>query len=218
MILRPIFRAKVINLAESVPEKAIAVSNHASKMGPASMEFNYPVYNVKWGAHEMLEGYGSRFRYLRDVLYMQKHKNGKLRATLKAAFEAIFSPAVYRGLKFIPTYTDLRLRHTISQSIDVLDDGGTVMIFPEDSSNGYFDELKSLHTGFVLLALQYRTKRSEDLPVIPSYYHRRKRLIIIGKPLYVGALYDTGMTIEEIAELFRGEINSLGAQASACYP
>lgn len=209
-LFSPIFKAKeVIRLTENIPEKAIVVSNHSAKKGPMALEFSYPAFNVKWGAHEMLEDYKSRYKYLRNVLYIQKLGKKKFPATVKAAFEAIFSVFLYKGMKFIPTYTDMRFINTLRYSTQVLDAGATVMIFPEDSSKGYFDELTYAFPGFVMLAEQYYKKTGEDVPVIPAYYYRKGSKVIIGKPLYVQELIKEGLSTDEITEKFKNEINSL---------
>ena len=203
------YKAKVEILTDNLPQKAIVLANHSAKAGPMALELSYPHFNVKWGAHEMLGNYKSRYNYLRNVLYIQKLKKGKLVSTVKAAFEAIFSIWLYRGMKFIPTYSDARFRHSIRCSMDVLESGASVMIFPEDSTDGYFDELTSAFPGFVMLWQHYFRKTGEDLPVIPVYYHKRSRKIVVGKPQSVKSLFDSGLNRDEIAEHFKDEINFL---------
>ena len=209
LILYPFFHAKVESLIDDIPDKAIVVANHSAKKGPMAFEISYPKFNVKWGAHEMLGNYKSRFLYLRNVLYIQKLKKGKFSATLKALFEAIFSKMVYTGMKFIGTYTDVRFKKSITESMKVLDSGATVLIFPEDSANGYFDELTAAFPGFVLLAERYFKRTGEDVPVIPAYYHKHSKKIIVGKPLYVQQLMSEGLDKNAVAERFKDEINSL---------
>lgn len=209
-IITPFFKAKtIINLNENLPEKAIVVSNHSAKKGPVAMELSYPCFNVKWGAHEMLGDYKSRYNYLRNVLYIQKLGKNKFAATIKATFEAFFSVFVYKGLKFIPTYTDMRFMNTLKYSMQVLDAGASVLIFPEDSSKGYFDEITAALPGFIMLAERYYKKTGEDVPVVPAYYYRKGSKVIIGKSLYVQDMVKEGLSTEQIAERFKDEINSL---------
>ena len=207
--IRPFFSAKVTSLIDDIPEKAIVVANHSAKKGPMTLELNYPRFNVKWGAHEMLGNYKSRFLYLRNVLYIQKLHKGKFSATLKAAFEALFSLRVYTGMKMLGTYPDIRIRHTIENSIKILDSNATVMVFPEDSNEGYFDEIKSVFPGFVMLAERYYKKTGEDLPVIPVYYSQKHKQIMVGKPLYVQELMKEGLDRQGVADRFKDEINGL---------
>ena len=47
-------------------------------------EFSFPIKHATWGAYQMLGSYKMRFKYLRDVLYMQKNGLKKGKATFKA--------------------------------------------------------------------------------------------------------------------------------------
>jgi len=208
-IFRIFIKAEVEMHCDSVPDKAIVVSNHSAKMGPLVLELYYPKFNVTWGAHQMLGNYKSRFLYLRNVLYMQKLGKKKFPSTIKALFEACFSKMMYKGMKILPTYTDERFLYTIRSSIDVLDSGASVMVFPEDSSEGYFDELKSAFAGFVALAEQYYNKTGEDVPIVPIYYHKKSKKIIIYPQMSVQALKREGLNRYEIADRAKEAINTI---------
>ena len=208
-ILRIFIKAEVVSHCEQIPEKSIIVTNHSAKMGPMVYELYYPRYHATWGAHPMLGNYKSRFLYLRDVLYIQKLGKKKLPATLKALFEACFSIFFYKGMKIMPTYTDMRFLYTVRNSMEVLDMGASVMIFPEDSAEGYFDELKGAFPGFVMLAEQYFNKTGEDVPIVTAYYHKPSKKIIINPPKSVQKLKAEGMSRNEIAEFFKEEINGI---------
>ena len=208
-ILRLFIRVKVEDRCGNIPERAIVVTNHSAKMGPLVFELYYPRFNVKWGAHQMLGNYKSRFLYLRDVLYMQKLGKRKFSSTVKALFEACFSKMLYKGIKVIPTYTDGRFLFTIRSSLNVLGEGMSVMIFPEDSAKGYFDELTGAFAGFVALAEQFYSKTGEDVPVIPAYYHKRSKRIIINPALSVQELRKEGLNRYQIADRVKDEINSI---------
>lgn len=208
-IIRPLFRARVESMIETLPDKAIIVSIHAAKKGPMAIACNYPKYHAMWGHHAMLGSYGDRFRYLRDVLYMQKLHKKKWIATLKATYEAFFSIYLYRGMHIIGTYTDMRFLGTVRNSMEVLRAGGSVILFPEDSSEGYFDEVRSAFPGFVMLAMTYYGKEGEDVPVIPAYVSTKKHRFLLGEPRYVHELEKSGMNKQQIAELLREDINAL---------
>ena len=200
---------EVVNVGEKLPKKCIIVSNHHNKRGPMVYELNMPIKHATWGAYQMLGNYKMRFKYLRDVLYIQKNGKKKFPATLKAGFEAFFSIFVYRGMKIIPSFPDARLRKTIQYSMEVLDSGMAVSVYPEDSNDGYFEEMGHFFPGFVMLAQQYYKKTGEDLPVYPVYYGQNKKKIVIGTPLYVQQLANEGKNREEIAEVFRQAVNEL---------
>ena len=109
----------------------------------------------------------------------------------------------------MPTYTDARFATTLRNSAKVLDAGMSVMIFPENSNEGYKDVLTEFFPGFVMLAEKYYRATKEDLPVYPVYYSIKKRVMIIGRPLYVQDMVKEGLDRYQIAEKFCGEVNQL---------
>ena len=211
-IVKLFYNAKVRVIADEVPEKSIIAAIHSAKRGPMVYECCYPRFHATWGAHEMLGGYKSRFKYLRDVLYVQKMHKKKFPSTLKAGFEALFSIFFYRGMKVLPTYTDNRLKSTIQVSMDALDQNMSVMIFPEDSNKGYFNEMTGAFPGFIMLAEQYFKRTGEDVPIVPVHYQKKTGELLIGHPLYVQELkasVEGGLTRQQLADIFKDEINGL---------
>lgn len=209
ILFRPIFGVRTESMIEDLPDRAILVSIHAAKNGPMAISMSYPKFSAMWGHHAMLGSYGERFHYLRDVLYMQKMHKNKLVATLKASYEALFSIYIYRGMKVIGTYTDMRLIQTIRSSMEVLDAGAGIVIFPEDSSEGYFDEVRSAFAGFVMLSELYYQRSGEDVPVIPMYISTQKKRLLVGAPRYVHEMALEGLQRNEIADRIKDDINAL---------
>lgn len=210
-VMRLIFRKpKIINLAGDLPKKSIILANHSAKSGPPSFDLYYPVTCAKWGAYQMFEGFKSRMAYLRDVLYIQKcgKKPGFINS-FKAAFMAIFNPFVYRGMRMLPTYPDARFALTLRESVQVLNADMSVMIFPENSNEGYKDVLTEFFPGFVMLAEKYHRVTKEDLPVYPVYYSIKKRIMVIGKALFVQDFVKEGLDRYQIAQRFRDKVNQL---------
>lgn len=208
-------RPRVVVIPDKVEEKAIFVSNHCSKQGPMILEVYLPYFHAKWGAHEMLGNYKTRFHYLRDVYYIQKKKAGKFSSTLKAGFEAFFSIYFYKGMKIIGTYQSAQLLTTINNSIKVIENNIPVMIFPENSNDGYEDVIGEFFSGFVLLAERYYKKNQVDLPIYPMYFHEKKRLVVMGEPCYVQEYKKQGLDKDQISDEFRKKVNDLYFQIEA---
>ncbi len=193
---------------EELPNRAIFVANHSAMNGPVVYSLYLPAFTTIWGAGQMLGNYNSRFHYLRDVYFMQKRHMKKFPATLIAGFEALFSIYFYRGMKIMPTFTDGRLRETIKNSVECLNNDVCVTVFPEDSSTGYHEVLTECFPGFVMLAQQYRrVNKGQDVPLYPMYYNKKQNTITIGKPSTLADYPD--MNRDQIAEAFRLQINAL---------
>lgn len=209
IFFRPLYGCKFESMIENLPDKAILPSIHAAKKGPVGISVTYPKFHALWGHHAMLGSYTERFKYLRNVLYIQKLHKNKFIATVKATYEAIFSIFIYKGMKILGTYTDMRFLQTIKNSMEVLNDNASVFIFPEDSSEGYFNEISDAFPGFVMLALTYYDKFGEDVPLIPAYVSIKKKRLIVGKPRYAHELVLEGKSKQEIADILKEDINAL---------
>lgn len=182
-LLRRIFkRPEIVNLAGKLEPKAIYVANHSAMAGPVVYNLYFPLVAYPWGAYPMLGNFKSRYRYLRDVYFMQKRHMGKFGASILAVFDAIFSKFIYKGMHVIPTFPDGRLLKTLRMSLSALENDRPVIIFPENSDAGYMDELNSFSGGFVVLAERYAKIHGEEIPVYPVYYHKNANKLIIGKP------------------------------------
>ena len=129
--------------------------------------------------------------------------------SFKAGLMGWLSPTVYRGMRMLPSYPDSRLLKTLRISSKVLDQNMGVMVFPENSNEGYEEELKEFFPGFVMLAEKYYRETGEDLPVYPVYYSVPKHIMVIGKPLYVQELAKEGLDRYAIAQRYCEEVNKL---------
>jgi 1-acyl-sn-glycerol-3-phosphate acyltransferase len=203
--LRPI----VIKEPEELLEPAIYIANHSGASGPMTlcMYFEKPI--IPWGAYPMMGNYRERWRYLYHVFYRQKLKYTKIKSFVISTLFAMLSKALYVGVYLIPTYPDIRVKTTMDQSIDELSFGNSLLIFPEDSTNGYADITEHYHEGFVFLALRYYKKTGIDLPVYPIFYSKALNRFHIGLPERIHALYQRGLSRIEIAEYFRKKVSDL---------
>ena len=193
---------------EAIPEKAIYIANHQGASGPMNLITFFPKILVPWGAYQMTQGYFSRWKYLYHTFYRTKLKYSKFRSFLLSSLFGLVSRILYRGVKLIASYPDVRLRTTINQSIIHLEVGNSILIFPEDSSSGYKDEIESFHEGFIYLAKAYEKKHGQSIPIIPVYYHKEKHTIIIGQSYVI----DHKKTRDVISNDLRVILNDLSNQ------
>lgn len=199
----------IINLNDGLEDQAIFVSNHSAASGPLTLSLYMPKLFIPWGIHDMCEGYLARWKYLYHVFYQQKLGYSKVRSFFIATGFALISKILYRAMQVIPTYTDMRLMETIRLSTQAIDSNIPILVFPEDSSNGYHEVLTYYNSGFVYFAMQYHRKNDLDLPIYSVYYSKKDKAMIIDRPIYVQPLLAEGKNKEEIAELFRLRTNEL---------
>jgi len=209
-VIRKIRKLPLIIKQDDLPEKAIYIANHNGASGPMNIITFFPKIVVPWGAYQMTQGYFSRWKYLYHTFYRNKLGYSIIRSFLLATFFGLVSRILYRGVKLIASYPDIRLRETITYSILHLENNNSILVFPEDSSSGYKDE-NSFHEGFIYLAKAYEKKHGSPIPVVPVYYHKEKHVIAIGKPYRL----NQEKTRQDVANDFRVILNDLVNQISA---
>ncbi len=197
----------IINLNEQMPQKALYLANHSAMNGPVNYSLHFPAFLSIWGAYPMLGNYGMRYRYYRDVFCIQKKGMNKVLATIIAVPVAALSIFFYRGMKVLPTYPDGRFRDTIKNTIECLDNDVSVIMFPENSDDGYHDVLKEFLPGFVMAAQRYDKIHEERVPLCPVYWDNVTKTMVIGKPSDLSDKQDWSR--EQICEHYRCQVNDL---------
>ena len=129
----------------------------------------------------MYNGWKQRYKYLSYDYYHLKHKNSLPKARLKAFLLTPLMGMFYRGMGLISTYPDMRLKETIKISLNFLKQGVSILIFPEDSSNGYLDEATHYFPGFLVLAKEYVRKEKKDIKIYNLLFDKDSNTIVIDK-------------------------------------
>lgn len=196
-------------LGEKFGTSSIILSNHEGTDAPMSLEIYANAPLRMWGAHEMNSGLIKMYKYQTKVYYHEK-KHWNLFAA--RAFCLIASPLTnlfYKGLNLISTYKDQRFIKTIKQSVDALRSGENIVIFPEDSSKGYLEELEGFYMGFIALAETCK-RRGMDLPIYVTYFRKKDKVYIVDAPIKYSQLIQNGETKEQIAKRLVDRCNELG--------
>ena len=199
----------IINLAGQIDDRCIVLANHSAKSGPPGLDLYFPKKTCKWGAYQMFGNYFMRRAYLKDVLYIQKCGAKPFKAAFMATILGALNQFVYKGMWMMPSYPDMRLIKTLRNSCEVINKDIPVMIFPENSNQGYKDVLTEFFPGFVMLAEKYFKDYGVDLPIYPVYYSVKKRIMVIDKPMYVQEYVKQGLKRDEICKIFCDAVNRL---------
>lgn len=196
-------KPKYIMLGDDFVDVALYLSNHAGAKGPLKHELYFPKKMRLWGTYEMNGTLKERHHYL-CVTYFHNKKHfpiwlSYIIGTIATPFLTLF----YKGVRLISTYPDGRMISTIKKSLKVvIEDKQSIIIFPEDSSKGYFDFIKAFHPGFYSLAYNLY-KKGIDIPIYLMYYQRLTNRVIVDKPIMFSSLKDLNLSMQEVSEKFR---------------
>ena len=198
-----------IFLGEKFSNSSIIISNHEGTDAPMSLELYVDKPIRFWGAHEMNSGLVSLYKYQTRVYYHEKkHWNIHL-ARLFCLIASPITNLFYKGLNLISTYKDARVIKTLRESMQALKDGDNIVVFPEDSKNGYLEQLEGFFAGFVMLA-EVCYKRGMDVPIFVTYFKRKELKYVIDAPIKYSELAKNGATRAQIAKRLLDRCNELG--------
>ena len=151
--------------------------------------------------------YGCNLNFI-ELEKIKVHNELKFFAYVKYFCNQFMEMEFYKGLDLISTYPDGRLLNTIKESIKVLENNKNLVIYPENSNNGYFKALEMFHPG-ISLFLEQCLKKNINAKVYVSYLKKEERKYIIDKPIYIKELLDMHLSREELASYLCDKCNNL---------
>lgn len=202
-------RPTFVYLGEKFGNGGLILSNHEGTDAPLSLEMYCDKPLRIWGTHEMNSGVVQMYKYQTKVYYHEKKGWNLHLARLFCLLASPLTNLFYKGLNLISTYRDGRFMTTIRQSVDALKNGDNIVIFPEDSTNGYLEKLEGFHLGFVALA-EVCKKKGMDLKIYVTYFRKKDLVYVVDKPVLYSELTKNGETKEQVAEKLLARCNELG--------
>ena len=202
-------RPAFMYLGEKIQNGAVILSNHEGTDSPMSFEI-YTDYPLRmWGTHEMNSGLVKMYKYQSKVYFHEKKGWNLFGARMFCLIASPLTNMFYSGFNLISTYQDARFLKTIRESEESIRKGESIVIFPENSTNGYLAELEGFHPGFLLL-LETLYKKGIDTPVYVTYFKKKEKIYVIDKPVMYSTLLKEHKTREAISDVLRLRCNELG--------
>ena len=189
----------------------ILFTNHVGSNGPISHELYAPFKFRFWGTYEMTDKLSVCYKYFTEIYLHNKKKMNLGLAKFLGALAIPFVRIFYRGMKLIPTYTDVNLMKSISLSMKSLSTGENLIIFPEDSHDGYHDHLTGYFGGGFLAADRYCKKFNKDIVLYNAYLIKKQNIVVVDKGIPFSQLKATyGNDFQAMADEFCRRANELG--------
>ena len=174
-------RTRVVG-AEHVPdEPCIVVGNHCQMNGPIAVELDFPGTHFTWCAGEMM--------HLREVpayafraFWSKKPKSVRWLFRIASYLIAPIAVIVFNNANCIGVYHDARIISTFRETIDTLQRGGSVVIFPEHDPPRN-NILSDFQDRFVTVARQYARRSGKALRFVPMYLAPALKTMYLGEPV-----------------------------------
>lgn len=197
-----------------VDEPFMFLVNHASRKAPTKIELFFPRDFRMWGTHELTEGFKEIHKYLTTTYFHQKKHYPKFWAKIVGTLASPFFYSFYRGMRIIPTYRDFRFMNTIKMSVDYINQGKPIVIYPEDSSEGYKTKIEKFFNGYLSL-LDFAFKKGIDLNIYVSYFQNENNTFYIDEPIKYSVLREKfENNYDQISESLRTRMNQIAEETS----
>ncbi|MDI9503355.1 MAG: hypothetical protein QM205_00100 [Bacillota bacterium] len=202
-------RPRFVFFGKQPETKSVVLSNHVGAYGPLTLEI-YAQFPLRmWGTHHMNTSFKELWRYQTQIYYHQKKGWNIHLARLFCLLASPLTYMFYKGLRLISTYQDHRFKTTLRESMEVLNNNENIVIFPEDSNQGYLDKMTHFYNGFVMLC-EVCFKRNMDLSIYTSYLRQKDNVVLFSAPVLYSELKEKVSSREEIANYLLNQCNALG--------
>lgn len=167
---------------ENIPQEAsILVGNHCQMNGPIIAEIRLPVRRYTWCTAQMMER-EEVAEYAFSDFWAQKPLWNRWFYWLFSRCIPPLSAHVFSNARTIPVYRDSRCITTFRKTIEKLQEGNHIVIFPEHAVP-YNSFLWEFEDRFIDVARLYYRKTGKCLDFVPMYLAPMLRKVIIGKPI-----------------------------------
>ena len=171
---------------EKLPdEPVVIVGNHTQMHGPIVCELYFPDNCYTWCAGQMMK-LKEVPEYAYTDFWSQKPKY--IRPLFKIVSYIIppLSVLVFNNARTIAVYKDNRILSTFRESIAKLQNGNSVVIFPECDKK-YNNIIYDFQEGFVDVARLYYKRTGKELSFVPLYIAPKLKKMYLGKPIKFSA-------------------------------
>ncbi|MBO6044807.1 MAG: hypothetical protein J6P69_03030 [Bacteroidales bacterium] len=211
-IAKLFWRRKVLGQDNIDRSKAsVFTCNHGKTSGPVTAVVYLPVRFRPWingcmlnreeATDTMMKTFRDKFNFLGPKL-----KRGIIHwiSGMICHFLNSFEPIpVYKGMPKASA-------DTITQSVDALDRGENLLIFPEKPKDRYDDDsYKEFNTGFAALGRAYYDRTGQCLDFYPAWSDRKTHTFRIGKPVTFDPANDVRMEKQRISSELKERMTAL---------
>ena len=167
---------------ENLPqEPCVIVGNHSHMYGPVAGEIYIPGDHYVWCAGQMMHREEVADYTFQDFWSGRPKRTHWFYRRLSRAIVPL-SVLIFNNAHTIPVYHDTRLITTYRESIELLRQGASMVIFPE-----CYDEHNNIVHGFqdkfIDLARFYYKKTGKELSFVPLYVAPKLKTLFFGKPI-----------------------------------
>ena len=181
-MLRLVYPKITIEGLENLPdEPCIIAANHCQMHGPIASELFFPEKRCTWCAGEMMD-YKTVPEYAFRDFWSQKPGWTHWFYRILSYLITPLAVLIFNNASTIAVHRDARILSTFRSTVNALEEGANVVIFPEkDEKHNHI--IYNFQEGFIDTARLYRHRTKRDICIVPMYIAPKLRKMYIGKPV-----------------------------------
>ncbi|MGN0403091.1 MAG: lysophospholipid acyltransferase family protein [Acetatifactor sp.] len=174
---------------ENLPEEpAVLIGNHSKANGPIALQLYNPRESYTWCIAQMMHCKEVP-AYAFEDFWSQKPKYTLWMYKLVSYLIAPLASFVMSHADTIGVYKDKRILRTFMESVERMQEGADIVIFPECYTE-HNNIVHEFQRGFVELARLNYKKTQKSTPFVPMYVCPALKKLVFGKPVYYNAEAD----------------------------
>lgn len=190
---------------------AVFVANHLDALGPIGISCSFPLYLHGWVVADMMDRDLAPAWLQWDLAERQLHLKPPFSKWFSVGICKVAVPLFY-SLGCIPVYRGdyERMRTTLKMSMDVIRQGGFLLIFPEDNRMPMdpVTRMQPFQRTFARLGESYHAEVGKNLPFYPVAVHPEK-VVKVGKPVFYEPLNPIGFERNRLKGLLESTIREM---------
>jgi len=181
-LIRLFYPKITVEGVENLPDEAsVIVGNHCQMNGPICCELYFPINRYTWCAGEMMHAREVP-AYAYQDFWSQKPARSRWFYKILAHLITPISVCVFNNAQTIGVYHDGRILSTFKNTVARLQEGASVVIFPEHDVK-YNQILYEFQDKFIDVAKLYYKRTGTELNFVPLYIAPKLKKMYIGKPI-----------------------------------
>lgn len=193
---------------ENLPDEPVAVvGNHCQMNGPICCELYFPGNRYTWCAGEMMQ-LKEVPAYAYQDFWAHKPKWQRPFYKLLSYIIAPLSVCIFNNAQTIGVYHDTRIISTFKNTVKRLQEGASVVIFPEHNVP-HNHILCQFQDKFIDVAKLYYKRTGKELALVPLYIAPTLHKMYLGKPIRFCAANPIEEERKRICDYLMNEITAM---------
>jgi len=193
---------------ENIPaEGSVLVGNHSQAHGPIISELRFPFPHKTWCIGQVMDS-SEAAEYAYNDFWSAKPKAVRWFFRLLSRIIARPLSTVLSAAETIPVFHDERVIGTLRKSVEALEKGLHLVIFPE-FYKGFNHFLCRFQTGFIDTARLYYKHCGKCLAFVPMYVAPKLKKVFFGEPVYFNPEASVEEERERIGDYLMNAVSAL---------